>query len=175
MERTPDKLFDGSYWTTWKSYQPGNPQYSVTVEFQENIVFRELRLVPDPIPFGTWWYNKELRGLCVYVDDMEVDCTPDNFSLPLEPEEWNYQKNDQTSPEYHRDHAQWESFRDDFFLSFKTSIPDGIVGKTITLKTAVGAEASYGDLKILFDKTSESKFSGKYSKFHTKFEESRTL
>ena len=58
MERTPDKLFDGSYWTTWKSYQPGNPQYSVTVEFQENIVFRELRLVPDPIPFGTWWYNK---------------------------------------------------------------------------------------------------------------------
>merc|ERR1712025_173271 len=130
---------------------------------------------PGSHSFWNLWYNKELRGLCVYVDDMEVDCTPDNFSLPLEPEEWNYQKNDQTSPEYHRDRAQWESFRDDFFLSFKTSIPDGIVGKTITLKTAVGAEASYGDLKILFDKTSESKFSGKYSKFHTKFEESRTL
>ena len=141
MERTPDKLFDGSYWTTWKSYQPGNPQYSVTVEFQENIVFRELRLVPDPIPFGTWWYNKgstmkivkdnlklrlktifsfhyqlikfsELRGLCVYVDDKEVDCTPDNFSLPLEPEEWNYQKNDQTSPEYHRSSSKIKPNKD---------------------------------------------------------------
>ena len=160
LQRTPNMMFDDYIWTTWKSYQPGNPQYSVTVKFNEPIVFRELRLVPNPIPFGVWWYNKELQGICVFVDDVKVDCTPDDFSLPAEPEEYNYHKNQLA---YKRDHNKWEEMRQKYFYSFKTS---GLTGSTIKLMTKVGSEASYGDLKIMYDATSKSDLAGKYSPQH---------
>jgi len=172
MQRTPNMMFDDYVWTTWKSYQPGNPQYSITVTFNEPIVFRELKLVPNPIPFGVWWYNKELQGICVFVDGVKVDCTPDNFSLPAEPEEYNYGGSaGKNSPAYKKDHAKWEEMRQKYYFTFNKD-GAGFTGKTVTLKTRVGAEASYGDLKIMYDNTSKSDLQGKYSTQHRLIESS---
>lgn len=170
QRRTSNHLFDDYIWTTWKSYQPGNPKYSVTVNFKEPIMFRELRLVPNPIPFGTWWYNKELSGICVIADGVKVVCTPDNFKLPAEPEEWNYPAGThRANAEYTRDHDKWDKLRKEFYISFKSDGIEGIRATEIRLETREGAEAQYGDLKILFDKCDDSHLVGKYSSLHKTF------
>ena len=163
--RSEDKLFDESNWTTWKSFQPGNPQYSVTVTFKDPIEFRELRVVPNPIPFGVSWYNKDLQGLCVYLDDVEIECTPDDFELPSEPKPSEYGKNGIDSEVYVHDLAMWEKKRGNFVISFES---DGLVGKKVTLVTRVGSEASFGDLKILYDAVEpvQTDSLGKYSRQH---------
>jgi len=147
--RSAAMMFDDSIWTSWKSYQPGNPQYSVTVQFNRPIVFRELRVVPNPVPFGIWWYNKQLQGVCVYVDEVQVDCTDADFELPAEPQEFDY--NGKKDSAFIADHARWEALRDQFYLSFTTDDPAGITGKTVKIVTKMGQEASYGDLKVLYD------------------------